>query len=62
VVTPDGRWVYVSVATGAVAIRTSSRAVTRIKAGPASIPSSYDGPSIIALSPDGKTIYVLNMS
>jgi hypothetical protein len=47
-------------ATGVAAIRTSTRAVTRIKAGPASITPSYDGASIIALSPDGKTVYVLN--
>jgi hypothetical protein len=46
VVTPDGRWVYVSEATGVAAIRTSTRAVTRIKAGPASITPPYDGASI----------------
>ena len=60
VVTPDGRWVYLSEATGVAAIRTSTRTVTRIKAGPGPLVPLYDGASVIGLSPDGKTVYALN--
>jgi predicted dinucleotide-binding enzyme len=59
VVTADGKWVYVSAGVGVDAIRTSTRQVTRIKAGPGSIDPIYDGATIIAVSPDGKTVYVL---
>jgi hypothetical protein len=44
---------------GVVAIRTSTRQVTRIKAGPGSIDPMYDGATIIAVLSNGETLYVL---
>jgi DNA-binding beta-propeller fold protein YncE len=60
VVTPDGKWVYVSEGYNVAAIRTSTGAVTKIKAGPSSLDPLYPGATVIAISPDGKSVYVLN--
>jgi hypothetical protein len=61
-VTPDGKWVYVTGASNNVAaIRTSTGKVTVIKAVPDSAASMYDGATGIAVAPDGRTVYVLNL-